>query len=162
MNRRTADVRSKGYSNLFVLSKTDLNAALSHYPEAQELLNKKAKTLMKKNASLERKYKDAMIVINNPTTPAKDAKLLETVLQMLPPESNTNKLLRFGSRGKPRISPQYDKFKQSRNSLPLPSLLPLKRELEAMQKENRRLDKWKPRLTGHTFQCPVMVHRSMS
>ncbi|XP_023313009.1 cyclic nucleotide-gated cation channel beta-1 [Anoplophora glabripennis] len=117
MNRRTADVRSQGYSNLFVLSKADLNAALSHYPEAQDLLNKKAKMLMKKNAALERKH-NAMIIINNPSSPEKQAKLLETVLQVLPQDSKTNKLLRFGSRGKPRSNPENDKFKY-RNSLPI-------------------------------------------
>lgn len=117
MNRRTADVRSQGYSNLFVLSKADLNAALSHYPEAQVLLNKKAKVLMRKNADLERKHK-AMIVINNPVSPEKQTKFLDTVLQVLPPDSTTNRLLRFGSRGKPSTNPEYDKFKY-RNSLPI-------------------------------------------
>ncbi|CAG9864697.1 unnamed protein product [Phyllotreta striolata] len=117
MSRRTADVRSQGYSNLFVLSKADLNEALAHYPEAQELLNKKAKSLMKKNAAIERKHK-AMIVINNPEPPDRNNKFLDTVLQVLPPNSATNRLLRFGSRGKPRRNPENDIFKY-RNSLPL-------------------------------------------
>ncbi|KAJ8979369.1 hypothetical protein NQ317_002958, partial [Molorchus minor] len=117
MNRRTADVRSQGHSNLFVLSKADLNAALSHYPEAQELLNKKAKMLMKKNAALEMKH-NAMIVINNPVSPERQAKLMDTVLQVLPPDSKSNKLLRYGSRWQPRKNSENDKFKY-RNSLPI-------------------------------------------
>ncbi|XP_044267499.1 cyclic nucleotide-gated cation channel beta-1 [Tribolium madens] len=139
MNRRTADVRSQGHSNLFVLSKADLNAALSHYPEAQELLNKKAKMLMKKNAALERKH-NAMIIIDNPTPPAKQAKLLDTVLQVVPLDSKTNRLLRYGSRGKPRGRPENERFKY-RNSL--------------------------PSIKGHggidrSFQTKVTVHRTMS
>ncbi|RZC40076.1 cyclic nucleotide-gated cation channel beta-1 [Asbolus verrucosus] len=138
-NRRTADVRSQGHSNLFVLSKADLNAALSHYPEAQELLNKKAKMLMKKNAALERKQ-NAMIIIDNPTPPAKQAKLLDTVLQVVPRDSKTNRLLRYGSRGKPRGRPENDRFKY-RNSLPT-------------MKNYGSIDK--------TFQAKVTVHRTMS
>ncbi|XP_044751265.1 cyclic nucleotide-gated cation channel beta-1-like isoform X2 [Coccinella septempunctata] len=115
-NRRTADVRSQGHSNLFVLSKADLNAALAQYPEAQELLNKKAKLLMKKNAALERKQ-NAMIVIDNPVPPSKRAKLVDTVLQVLPPDSNTNRLLRFGSKAYSRSKPENARFK-CRNSLP--------------------------------------------
>jgi cyclic nucleotide gated channel beta 1 len=139
MNRRTADVRSQGHSNLFVLSKADLNAALSHYPEAQELLNKKAKMLMKKNAALERKH-NAMIIIDNPTPPTKQAKLLDTVLQVVPPDSKTNRLLRYGSRGKPRGRPENDRFKY-RNSLP-------------SIKNYGNIDR--------TFQAKVTVHRTMS
>lgn len=37
-NRRTADVRSVGYSELFSLSREDVLAAMKDYPEAQDIL----------------------------------------------------------------------------------------------------------------------------
>ena len=42
-NRRTADVRSKGYSQLFLLSKTDFEEAMSDYPETYKMLKHKSK-----------------------------------------------------------------------------------------------------------------------
>ena len=42
-NRRTADVRSSGYTNVFTLSKTDFEEAMNEYPDAQKLLKKRAK-----------------------------------------------------------------------------------------------------------------------
>ncbi|XP_043464165.1 uncharacterized protein LOC122499744 isoform X4 [Leptopilina heterotoma] len=38
LNKRTADVRSVGYSELFSLSREDVLAAMKDYPEAQEIL----------------------------------------------------------------------------------------------------------------------------
>lgn len=119
MSRRTADVRSQGYSNLFVLNKCDLTAALSHYPEAQTLLNRKAKSLMKKNADLEKK-RQAHIVINNPEPAIPHAKLIETVLQVVPADSRANKLLRYGSRGRPRSASSHDGRRQRRINKHLP------------------------------------------
>ena len=49
-NRRTADVRSKGYSQLFLLSKADFEEAMSDYPEAQKILRKKAKSALAENS----------------------------------------------------------------------------------------------------------------
>lgn len=133
--------RAKGYANLFVLSKADLNAALSHYPEAQELLNKKAKLLMKKNAALERRN-NAMIVIDNPAPPPRQAKLLDTVMKMVPADSNTNKLLRYGSRG-------WTKRRNAEDG----SKLRYRNSFSTMRDYGS---------TDSTFQAKVTVHRTMS
>ncbi|XP_030766684.1 cyclic nucleotide-gated cation channel beta-1 isoform X2 [Sitophilus oryzae] len=159
MNRRTADVRSYGYSNLFVLDKASLNAALSHYPEAQELLNKKAKLLMKKNEALEQKNK-AMIIIKNPTSPERHAKLLETVLQVLPPDSKTNRLLRYGSRQARKPRPENDKFKY-RNSLPAirnhEALDRLRQESAHRETSSNKSDN-----SQDSDQEKVTIHRSLN
>ncbi|XP_025829248.1 cyclic nucleotide-gated cation channel beta-1, partial [Agrilus planipennis] len=151
MNRRTADVRSRGYSNLFVLSKIDLNNALTHYPEAQELLNKKAKQLMKQNEALERKNK-AMIVINNPTPPNPEPKLLETVLQLVPRDSETHRLLRYGSKIRAR-NPENDKFKV-RYSLPITTeCVEIKNNGEVNSKSDEKSGKL---LSRHSIAQPVV------
>lgn len=50
--RRTADVRSVGYSELFSLSREDVLAAMKDYPEAQEILQSLGrKRLMEVKAS---------------------------------------------------------------------------------------------------------------
>lgn len=103
-NRRTADVRSKGFSNLFVLSKSDLNEAIVYYPHAQAVLKKRAKSLMRKNAAREKAESqqsidandgDTDVVISNPdhnTSP----KLIKTIIQALPKESVAVQLLTQG------------------------------------------------------------------
>ena len=49
MNRRTADVVSRGFSNLFVLQKDDLETVLKDYDDAKRILNARARKLMKEN-----------------------------------------------------------------------------------------------------------------
>ena len=49
MNRRTADVVSRGFSNLFVLQKDDLEMVLKDYEDAKRILNTRARKLMKEN-----------------------------------------------------------------------------------------------------------------
>jgi len=46
-NRRTANIRSVGYADLFVLSKEDLWAALSEYPEARQRLLEKGRQMLR-------------------------------------------------------------------------------------------------------------------
>ncbi|CAG7722409.1 unnamed protein product [Allacma fusca] len=52
-NRRTANVRSVGYSDLFCLSKDDLWDALQEYPEAREELLERGKQLLQKDGLID-------------------------------------------------------------------------------------------------------------
>ncbi|XP_045741093.1 cyclic nucleotide-gated cation channel alpha-3 [Mirounga angustirostris] len=48
-NRRTANIRSIGYSDLFCLSKDDLMEALTEYPEAKKVLEEKGRQILMKD-----------------------------------------------------------------------------------------------------------------
>lgn len=52
-NRRTANIRSVGYSDLFALSKDDLMEALTEYPEAKKALEEKGKSILRKDNLLD-------------------------------------------------------------------------------------------------------------
>ena len=57
-NRRTANVRSVGYSDLFCLSKSDLLEAVSEYPEIKNMLEERGrKTLLRDGTLDELTYK---------------------------------------------------------------------------------------------------------
>lgn len=55
-NRRTADVRSVGYSELLCLSRKDLMAALVEYPEAKTILESQARERIKTNMQAKRTF----------------------------------------------------------------------------------------------------------
>ncbi len=95
--RRTADVRSLGYSNLFVLSKADLWDTLKYYPEYEAILKRKVHRLMKQREETDDTDKlsdqidvESIVHISQrPTTP----RLIHTVMQMVPPESRLSQML---------------------------------------------------------------------
>ncbi|XP_023655157.2 cyclic nucleotide gated channel subunit alpha 1a [Paramormyrops kingsleyae] len=52
-NRRTANIRSIGYSDLYCLSKDDLMEALTEYPEAKGMLEDKGRQILLKDGLIE-------------------------------------------------------------------------------------------------------------
>lgn len=52
-NRRTASVRSMGYSDLFSLSKNNLWNALEEYPDAKKLLSDRGKQILRKDGLID-------------------------------------------------------------------------------------------------------------
>eukprot|EP00095_Tigriopus_kingsejongensis_P000955 snap_masked-scaffold83_size396513-processed-gene-0.1 protein:Tk00955 transcript:snap_masked-scaffold83_size396513-processed-gene-0.1-mRNA-1 annotation:"cyclic nucleotide-gated cation channel beta-1" len=108
MNKRTADVVSVGFSNLFVLQKADLEEVLQDYPDAKQILNARARKLMKENeqrirreeASLRRKnaVADDDDVIFPLQRGKREPALIDTVLKALPASSLASAYLRRGSK----------------------------------------------------------------
>ncbi|XP_057700694.1 cyclic nucleotide gated channel subunit alpha 1a isoform X2 [Corythoichthys intestinalis] len=52
-NRRTANIRSIGYSDLFCLSKDDLMESLTEYPDAKSLLEEKGRQILMKDGLID-------------------------------------------------------------------------------------------------------------
>eukprot|EP00731_Ephydatia_muelleri_P030905 Em0022g419a len=69
-NRRTANVRSVGYSDLFCLSKADLLEALMEYPEAKALLEERGRRTLIRDGTLDESmvHSIAAPAVSSPTT----------------------------------------------------------------------------------------------
>lgn len=115
--------RSKGYANLFVLSKADLNEAIAEYPQAQAVLKRRAQSVMRRNALRERKKhspnEKPEVVIANPKTPPPSPKLLEAVIRALPEKSQALQLLTRGSKRtqKRKLSNRSVTFSSAKNEI---------------------------------------------
>lgn len=59
-NRRTANIRSVGYSDLFCLSKDDLWEVLNQYPDAKKILIDKGKKILRKDNLLDEDLMERM------------------------------------------------------------------------------------------------------
>ncbi|XP_061862739.1 cyclic nucleotide-gated olfactory channel [Colius striatus] len=58
-NRRTANIRSLGYSDLFCLSKEDLMEAVTEYPEAKKVLEERGREILIKEGLLDESAAEA-------------------------------------------------------------------------------------------------------
>nr|CAD2173224.1 unnamed protein product [Meloidogyne enterolobii] len=95
-NRRTANIRSKGYSTLFVLSKEDLNDVIKDYPDAQQLLKKKARQMLRKDEKGKKgaeESKKNLIERCRVSCDLRTPRMLSAVAQLLPSKSKTVKQL---------------------------------------------------------------------
>ncbi|XP_042878968.1 cyclic nucleotide-gated cation channel beta-3-like [Penaeus japonicus] len=155
-NRRTANVRSRGFSSLFVLSKSDLQATIKDYPEAQEILKKKAKRLIKQNQAREKQEPppdENVIIKSRESTP----KLLHTVLQVVRPDSYTASIIRRYSRTFSRSTldiPSLDSMSMSGGWpwIPSPRQLMSSASLEVPTRSSRRSARGSFRLNLHTWR----------
>ena len=107
MSRRTADVVSKGFSNLFLLRKDDLEDALKYYPKAKRILNLKAQKMIKEKLAKEKEKEKENVVgevaaggdeILFPPTRRSDPALLSAVMTALPPDCLASQYLTRGTR----------------------------------------------------------------
>ena len=100
IGRRTADVVSQGFSNLFSLRKEDLESALRYYPDAKRILNIKAKKLMKEKTASEKDNvaQEPQQTLFDPRQPPRDPAMLEAVIEALPETSMSRLYLTRGSR----------------------------------------------------------------
>ncbi|XP_074660482.1 cyclic nucleotide-gated channel alpha-3-like [Tubulanus polymorphus] len=72
-NRRTANVRSEGYSDLFCLSKEDLWKTLSDYPDAKEKLIQRGRQLLIDQKLLDEREEDERLMREEKAAKAREA-----------------------------------------------------------------------------------------
>ncbi|XP_062611191.1 cyclic nucleotide-gated cation channel beta-1-like isoform X2 [Saccostrea cucullata] len=98
-NRRTADVVCKGFTNLFILSKGDFEAAMAEYPEAHRHMKKRAKKLLRQNAKLAKESAESLgssctdEIIKSTSAISRTPKMVTTVMQVMDPDSQVMKKL---------------------------------------------------------------------
>ncbi|MEJ1280094.1 cyclic nucleotide gated channel alpha 2 [Cricetulus griseus] len=63
-NRRTANIRSLGYSDLFCLSKDDLMEAVTEYPDAKKVLEERGREILMKEGLLDENEVAASMEVN--------------------------------------------------------------------------------------------------
>jgi cyclic nucleotide gated channel alpha 4 len=66
-NRRTANIKSLGYSDLFCLSKEDLKEVLTEYPQAQTIMEEKGREILLKMNKLDVNAEAAEIALQEAT-----------------------------------------------------------------------------------------------
>uniref|UniRef100_A0A0N4ZTY7 Cyclic nucleotide-binding domain-containing protein n=1 Tax=Parastrongyloides trichosuri TaxID=131310 RepID=A0A0N4ZTY7_PARTI len=95
-NRRTANVRSVGYTDLFVLNKQDLWNALKEYPEARKMLIAKGREILKKDNLLDENAPEEQSTVEEIAEELQNSiKVLQTRLARLTAEyTNTENKLR--------------------------------------------------------------------
>ncbi|XP_026094511.1 cyclic nucleotide-gated cation channel beta-1 isoform X3 [Carassius auratus] len=81
-NRRTANVVARGFANLLILTKRDLNEIMVHYPQSQKLLCKKAKKMLMKDKKPAEKKEEEKEPIPIIPPPAETPKLLKAALEL--------------------------------------------------------------------------------
>uniref|UniRef100_A0A8C2FVM3 Cyclic nucleotide gated channel subunit beta 1b n=1 Tax=Cyprinus carpio TaxID=7962 RepID=A0A8C2FVM3_CYPCA len=81
-NRRTANVVARGFSNLLILTKRDLNEIMVHYPVSQKLLRKRARKMLMKDKKPAEKKEEEKEPISIIPPRAEMPKLLKAVLEM--------------------------------------------------------------------------------
>ncbi|XP_077983104.1 uncharacterized protein LOC144437944 [Glandiceps talaboti] len=111
-NRRTADVISPGFSNLFVLSKKDLQEAIVNYPEAQESLKRKAKEIMKQNEAnnpQKKKRRGKSLIAESILTKNRDKtpKLFDAVLRVARNSKLSHSMLKASSKRRDSMFAEY-------------------------------------------------------
>ncbi|XP_067235395.1 cyclic nucleotide-gated channel beta-1-like [Chanodichthys erythropterus] len=82
VNRRTANVVARGFANLLILTKKDLNEIMVHYPESQKLLRRKAKKMLMKDKKPAQKKEEEKEPIPIIPPRAETPKLLKAALEM--------------------------------------------------------------------------------
>ncbi|CAK9297073.1 unnamed protein product [Gordionus sp. m RMFG-2023] len=148
-NRRTANVRSKGFSKLFVLSKENLEDTLMEYPDAKTLLEKKARKILKsqKKKTGTKKNKESTELPNVTEDDVKvkalsEPKMIDTVLKIMDPTSKTVQMLKKGEHFTVENNPDFENQDLSNviRGSSTPKFMRMYRKINNFDKKNTNYD----------------------